>query len=220
MNIKTIHTSDIIPIDLNSLLYKTENNIAKLLREKGDSMGFKRFRNYSVKRKIVLNSLFWSKQQKCWADYNYKTKMLNDQNFYITNLSPLFNDIKPPKYRVKEIIEKHICPIGVNNMIGVPFSLTNSNEQWDASNIWAPNQYDVIMLLEKVNKDMALSFAKKFFNTVYTGHLKTGMIFEKYSSLEIGERGSGGEYTVQSGFGWTNGTLMSLIKLFGDELIQ
>jgi len=218
MNIQTIHTSDIIPICLNSLLYKTETNIAKLCSEKGDVMGFKRFRNYSLKRKLVLNSLMWSKKLKCWTDYNYKTKMLNDQHFYITNLSPLFNDIKPPKYRVKEIIEKHICPI--SNMTGVPFSFTSSNEQWDASNIWAPVQYDVIMLLEKVNKELALNFAKKFFKTVYTGYLKTGMIFEKYSSSEIGERGSGGEYLVQSGFGWTNGTLMSLIKLFGDKLIE
>jgi alpha,alpha-trehalase len=201
MSIQTIHTSDIIPIDLNSLLYKIENNIAKLCQDKGDILGFKRFRNNSVKRKSVLNSLMWSKKLKCWTDYNYKTKQLNDKSFYITNLSPLFNDIKPPRHRVKDIIEKHICPLDLNNSVGIPFSLTNSLEQWDFSNIWAPVQYDVIMLLEKVNKELALNLAKKFFNTVYTGYMKTGMIFEKYSSLEIGERGSGGEYTVQSGFG-------------------
>ena len=115
----------------------------------------------------------------------------------------------------------HICSIDLNTNAGVPFSnVVNSPEQWDYSNIWAPNQYDVIMLLEKFNKELALSFAKKFFSTVYLGWLKTGMIFEKYSTINMGERGSGGEYLVQSGFGWTNGTIISLIDLFGDRLVN
>ena len=100
MSIHTIHTTDIIPVDLNALLYKIETNIAKLCSEKGDLAGFKRFRNQSAKRKCVLNSLMWSKKLHCWADYNHKTKQLNEENFYITNLSPLFMDIKPPRYGI------------------------------------------------------------------------------------------------------------------------
>jgi alpha,alpha-trehalase len=220
MNIQTIHTTDIIPVCLNALLYKTETSLAMLCNEKADMIGFKRYRNLGLKRKTVINSLLWSKKLNCWTDYNHRTKKLYEKDFYITNLSPLFNDIKPPKHRVKELMEKHVCSLNLINSNGIPFSFTNSMEQWDFSNIWAPNQYQVIMLLTKVNRDLALKFAKKFFTTVYTGWLNTGMIFEKYSTLELGNRGSGGEYLVQSGFGWTNGTILSLMKEFGDELFS
>ena len=142
-----------------------------------------------------MNSLMWSKKLHCWADYNHKTRKLNEDNFYITNLSPLFMDIKPPRYRVKDIIDKHFCSLNLTDT-GIPYSFTNSSQQWDYSNVWAPNQYEMIMMLAKHNIELALKFARKFFNTVYTGWLKTGMIFEKYSASTIGERGTGGEYEV------------------------
>lgn len=34
----------------------------------------------------------------------------------------------------------------------------------------------------------------------------------------LGQRGQGGEYTVQVGFGWTNGLALYYLKLYGDEL--
>jgi len=64
-----------------------------------------------------------------------------------------------------------------------------SSQQWDYSNVWAPNQEEIILMLLKYDKEMSLKFARKFFNTVYAGWLKDGMIFEKYSALELGKRG-------------------------------
>ena len=45
------------------------------------------------------------------------------------------------------------------------------------------------------------------------------MIYEKYSSIIPGERGTGGEYVVQAGFGWSNGAVLSVINYFKDELL-
>ena len=44
------------------------------------------------------------------------------------------------------------------------------------------------------------------------------MIYEKYRNDEIGKRGEGGEYGVQTGFGWTNGLALYYLSLYGDEL--
>lgn len=44
-------------------------------------------------------------------------------------------------------------------------------------------------------------------------------MFEKFSNLDIDSSGSGGEYTVQAGFGWTNGVLLWVASTYGDVLV-
>lgn len=43
-------------------------------------------------------------------------------------------------------------------------------------------------------------------------------MFEKYSATELGGHGGGGEYEVQTGFGWSNGAVMDLMNKYGDQL--
>ena len=51
---------------------------------------------------------------------------------------------------------------------------------------------------------------------VYSSWLSSGAIWEKYSCEEEGQPGGGGEYHVQTGFGWTNGVSLSLLAKFPD----
>jgi alpha,alpha-trehalase len=44
-------------------------------------------------------------------------------------------------------------------------------------------------------------------------------MFEKFSVLDIDSGGSGGEYTVQAGFGWTNGVVLWVASTFGEQLV-
>ena len=37
-------------------------------------------------------------------------------------------------------------------------------------------------------------------------------MFEKYDAFHPGQSGSGGEYTPQLGFGWTNGVMLTMMK--------
>ena len=127
--------------------------------------------------------------------------------------------LHPKKQKVKYIIEKHVCSLNLD-ACGMPYSYINSAQQWDYANIWAPNQHELIMMLLKYNKELALRFARNFLKTVYTGWLQNGMIYEKYSAVHVGKRGTGGEYEVQAGFGWTNGTIIKLIHTFRDDLVE
>jgi len=43
-------------------------------------------------------------------------------------------------------------------------------------------------------------------------------MFEKFSNLEIDSAGRGGEYTVQAGFGWTNGVALWIAQTYGHTL--
>ncbi|KAI0248230.1 hypothetical protein BJV78DRAFT_1355029 [Lactifluus subvellereus] len=44
-------------------------------------------------------------------------------------------------------------------------------------------------------------------------------MFEKFSIRDIDSGGRGGEYTVQAGFGWTNGVALWVASVFGDQLV-
>ncbi|KXN82841.1 Trehalase [Leucoagaricus sp. SymC.cos] len=45
-----------------------------------------------------------------------------------------------------------------------------------------------------------------------------GNMFEKFSSIDVDSAGRGGEYTVQAGFGWTNGLVLWIASNYGDQL--
>ncbi|KAL4066430.1 glycoside hydrolase family 37 protein [Scleroderma yunnanense] len=47
----------------------------------------------------------------------------------------------------------------------------------------------------------------------------TGNMFEKFSNLNVDSSGYGGEYTVQAGFGWTNGVLLWVAANYGHLLV-
>jgi alpha,alpha-trehalase len=44
-------------------------------------------------------------------------------------------------------------------------------------------------------------------------------MFEKFSISDVDSSGRGGEYTVQAGFGWTNGVLLWVAGTFGEQLV-
>ncbi|KAF8636039.1 hypothetical protein AX15_000196 [Amanita polypyramis BW_CC] len=47
----------------------------------------------------------------------------------------------------------------------------------------------------------------------------TGNMFEKFSIINVDSAGSGGEYTVQAGFGWTNGVVLWTASRYGGILV-
>ena len=64
---------------------------------------------------------------------------------------------------------------------------------------------------------MAKEFAKIFVQNVYSSWRNTNTIYEKYNCEELGGgAGGGGEYSVQEGFGWTNGVTMYLLSRYPD----
>jgi alpha,alpha-trehalase len=214
----TIQTSDIIPADLNALMYKNELIIADLCLKKRDLKCYRRFKKYALKRSFAINKLLWSEKKKSWFDFNIKEKKLNEE-FYVTNLAPLWFSIKPPNIEPNVFLTKFV-DILLKFEGGIPVSLFNSTQQWDMPNSWAPYHHSIVNMLLDYDRDLALKISKNFFNSVYLGWKKTGLIYEKYNVLKPGSRGDGGEYYPQSGFGFTNGVVLYFINLFKDDIMQ
>lgn len=60
-----------------------------------------------------------------------------------------------------------------------------------------------------------LQMSTAFLDNVYAAWEETGKMYEKFSAVEVGVPGAGGEYKAAWGFGWTNGAVLDLLERFG-----
>lgn len=104
----SIQTSDLVPADLNSILFKTELIIAKFCRLIRDRDCSREYTAKSLKRQAAMNALLFNETTLQWSDFNHKTGQQNP-NFYLSNLSPLFMGMQPPQnYHYTDIIGHHL----------------------------------------------------------------------------------------------------------------
>jgi len=112
---------------------------------------------------------------------------------------------------------------GLLGVAGVATSISNTSQQWDYPNAW-PNLQDI--LIESFastggseGKQLAASLAQRWLLTMYTSWSSPGRLYhkmvEKWDATAIGKSGGGGEYSVQTGFGWSNGVMLSLLHTYG-----
>ena len=98
---------------------------------------------------------------------------------------------------------------------GVATTLIDSGQQWDWPNAWPPLQQMLIEGLASCGASSAASLAStlaaRWLRSNLMGWAATGHMHEKYDATRPGERGGGGEYTPQVGFGWTNGVVLWLL---------
>jgi alpha,alpha-trehalase len=209
-----------IPVDLNSIMFKTESildDLHELFRNKEKSAFYK---NAKSERQLAINKILWDAESFRWADLNRKTNELHLEYLYIAGLAPLWSGVKPPVD--SNLILRGFEELFLGHISGIPASNVSTGQQWDQPNVWAPYHQWLVEYLVKDNQTAQLGFdiAQRFVSTVYCGWKKSGNIYEKYDADRIGERGKGGEYLVQEGFGWTNGVCISFLNMFGDRLVS
>lgn len=223
-DLETIRASDQIPVDLNAILYRNEIIIYTLLSRKGAKDKALEFLEKSKKREEAINKILWNPFEGCWMDYLYKEKKHVQERFYFSNVTPMIYGITPPhKTRTGyDILKKYAKEIfGYKGGIPVSGEGRFTAQQWDYPNAWAPHQHMMVEFLLTIKEEkMAFHVAKQFFNSVYKGFEMNKTFFEKYDCNKLGYTGGGGEYAPQTGFGWTNGTILSFILRFGDDLIK
>ena len=77
---------------------------------------------------------------------------------------------------------------------------------------WAPMQWITCGGLERYGfAEEAREGARRWVDDNIEIYAKHGRLLEKYNVETSGRAGSGGEYDVQDGFGWTNAVLLRLL---------
>jgi alpha,alpha-trehalase len=208
----TIQTEDIIPVDLNCILFHLEETLAAAYAWSGDSIAAEQFSSYAAKRKATINRYCWNEELGFYFDYNFKDQQ-QKQNITLAAAFPLFFNIATGDQakKVVEILTRDLLKDG-----GFVTTTITSGQQWDAPNGWAPLQWIAINGLENYGYNREARKAAhhwiKLNNDVYN---RTGKLMEKYNVEDINLTAGGGEYPNQDGFGWTNGVLLALIKKYG-----
>jgi len=201
-SLKSIRTTRILPIDLNCLLYKQEELLANYYETLGNKESSLVYANYAATRKLSIQRYMWSKQHGFYMDYDLDTKSCSSAKS-LASVLPLFVGLANEKQaeQVSELIENEFLQQG-----GLLTTVTETGQQWDSPNGWAPLHWFTVQGLLKYQKtSLATTIQKRWLNTVDSYFLQTGKIMEKYNVCQESHRAGGGEYDVQEGFGWTNG---------------
>ncbi len=206
-DLSTISTSEIIPVDLNSLLVTVERVISKAAAIKGLTELSSHYEQLAYQRSDAIEHYFFNDSLGCYVDLDLDGFNQRDHQS-LAMCFPLFAGIASQQRAasvVNQLNEEFLKPGG--------WVTTNieSGEQWDAPNGWAPLQWICFQGLQQYQFDeLAEEGAKRWLTTLDLVFSDTGKMLEKYNVVTPGEIAGGGEYAVQDGFGWTNGTYLAL----------
>lgn len=211
-DLKTIECTDVIPVDLNSLLYHLEKTLAISYDLDGKIKLANEYEQKAKSRLDAINTYCYNSEDGWYYDYIISENKISSHKT-IAGMTPFFLEIAPLGYinRAAKIVENDFLRNG-----GVVTTLVNSGQQWDAPNGWAPLQWIAIKGLDNYGKkELAGNIAQRWIDLNTKIYESTGKLMEKYNVEDTNITAGGGEYPAQDGFGWTNGVLLRLIQDYG-----
>ncbi len=210
-NLSTIRTTQIVPIDLNSLLWQLERKIAERCAHVDRSCA-RSFAMRADARRAAIMRYLWDDAGGRFADWDRVTQKQTPVVSAAT-LYPLFVGLATPaqgRAVAATVRLQLLAPDGLRT------TLTRTGQQWDSPNGWAPLQWIAADGLARYGEnDTARSIARRWIATVDRGFRESGKLLEKYD-IEQHHVGGGGEYPLQDGFGWTNGVTSALLERYPD----
>ncbi len=207
-DLNTIHTTDIVTVDLNCLLYHLESTIAETYDVMYQPLLARKFRRYAEKRYAAIHKYLWSEEEQFFLDYDFRTEKQTDR-LSLAGVFPLYTKVATPAQAkaVAKRLEKDFLKKG-----GLVTTLMDTGQQWDSPNGWAPLQWVAIQGLREYGyHELANKIKKAWVKTCVDVYKREGKMVEKYNVVDPDKLGGGGEYILQDGFGWTNGVLAALL---------
>ena len=224
-------------VDLNSLLYKYETDVAYLIATyfDGELKGYtaESFTDRSMHRKGLMKTLMWDKKRGQYFDYNFKekkrTKFESASNYFV-----LWAGI-PGKGKARKIVEALMSQLKEKGGIAGSSRKMNAQvpkgavqRQWDYPNGWAPHQ---MMIWKGL---LSYGYMKEAQELIYRWLWMitrnavdyNGVIPEKYDVVsathkvfaEYGNVGTEFDYITTSGFGWMNASYQLGLSLLSKDL--
>jgi alpha,alpha-trehalase len=204
-------TTEIIPVDLNSLLFGLENAIRAGCERSGDAACVREYRGRAAARRRAVDKYLWEPQRGTYLDYRW-TEKRRLPALSAAALYPLFMSLAGPSQAaaVAGAARRELLKPG-----GLDTSTIETGEQWDSPNGWAPLQWIAVAGLRSYRQSaLAATIACRWMASVNEVYRQHGKLVEKYDVVTPGRSGGGGEYPLQDGFGWTNGVMRKLIVLY------
>ncbi len=233
--------ADVVTVDLNSLLYKFEIDIAQIIEEEfggkviigGKVESSQAWFERARKRKALIDKYLWDEKKGMYLDYDF---VRGERNYYVsaTTFYPLWAGLAS-KEQAERLIKNALplleAPGGV-----LPSTLESRGEisetrpatQWDYPYGWAPHQIIVWKGLLKYGYDsIAYRLIYKWLYTITVNAVNyNGTIAEKYDVVkrshevfvEYGNIGTRFAYITKEGFGWTNASYKIGLDVLPNDL--
>jgi len=210
-DLRTLETTDLIPVDLNSLLYNLEQTIASLRTHRGqlgDAEVAARFSQAAERRRRELMAIAFDAREGFFFDVRWRTGARVTDRPTLAAAVPLYFGLATPEQgaATAERLERDFLKPG-----GFVTTLISSGQQWDAPNGWPPLQWLAMEGIRRYGRaDIANVARRRWLDLNRRVYHATGKMTEKYDVVDIAREAGGGEYPNQDGFGWTNGIALKL----------
>lgn len=213
----TIHTTDFVTPELNSLLWEYETMIAEAHDSAGRSVLAQEFHDRADRRQAAMDKYLWNEADGCYYDYDF----VHDEQSRIKSMAtayPVARGAASPEqgFRVAEVLQKDLLKRG-----GFVSAAIESDQQWDAPNGFARDQVEGVNALVRADSPWAEVAIRRWLNSDDQIFAQYGVLLEKTNVIAPqAEAGHGGEYAVQRGFLWTNGVHRVMQGLLGDMRVS
>jgi alpha,alpha-trehalase len=210
-DLRTLETTDLIPVDLNSLLYEAERTIAALRafrRRAGDQEVATQYSRAAEDRRNALLAIAYDPVGGFFYDVRWRSGERVTDRPTLAAAAPLYFGLATPEQgvRVAARLEREFLKPG-----GFVTTLIASGQQWDAPNGWPPLEWLAIEGVRRYRRDdLADTARERWLALNRRTYRTTGKMTEKYDVVDVNRRAGGGEYPTQDGFGWTNGVALAL----------
>jgi alpha,alpha-trehalase len=207
----TVDTTDILPVDLNAEMFHLESDLAHAYQLAGKTKLSTDFAERAARRAAAIQRVLWDAKAGDFSDYNWRRHTLTHVLSAATVVPLFFHVATDAEGRsVAKVVEAKLLAPG-----GILTTTTNTGQQWDAPNGWAPLQWMAVQGFRRYGEaDLAKTIAMRWEARVNEGFARDGVLVEKYNVAApsgSGAGGHGGEYALQVGFGWTNGVQAALM---------
>jgi len=210
-DLRTLETTDLLPVDLNSLLYHAERTIAALRAFRGragDADVARQFARAAEDRRRALLAAAYDPASGFFYDVRWRTGQRVTDRPTLAAASPLYFGLATPEQgrAVAARLEREFLKPG-----GFVTTLIASGQQWDAPNGWPPLEWLTIEGVRRYARAHVADAARdRWLGLNRRTYRGTGKMTEKYDVVDLQRRAGGGEYPTQDGFGWTNGVALAL----------
>jgi alpha,alpha-trehalase len=210
-DLRSLETTELIPVDLNSLLYHAERTIAALhlvRGQPGDSPAAVRYSAMAESRRRALLAASYDLAEGYFYDVRWRTGQRVTDRPTMAAAAVLYFGLATPEQgrAVAARLGRDFLKPG-----GFVTTLSQSGQQWDAPNGWPPLQWLGTQAVQAYGRsDIANDARNRWLALNRRTYRVTGKMTEKYDVTDLSKRAGGGEYPTQDGFGWTNGVAKAM----------
>ncbi|KKA30799.1 hypothetical protein TD95_003669 [Thielaviopsis punctulata] len=176
--LRSLNVIDLVPVDLNSILYGVEDAMALFHSQTGNSSGSDIWTKRAAARSDAMQSVFWNESSFSYFDYNLTSSRQNvfvplDGNDAEEEITA--SDWAPPGMKVLRSVSSYYpfwtgsAPAYLRNNTlavqrafapiikqlettpgGIPATNVASGQQWDFPNVWPPHMHILMSSLRAV----------------------------------------------------------------------